>query len=242
MESHKSKSFSEGGSYILPFIGTESTGKTICLKNILTYLETLGYRVFYLDEGARIADMLGKAINIGTSIATQQWILDDLELQLQAAIHRGYDIILTDRTFLDNTFGYWARIAESQSMPKDEIEEHLQVWGIDKTLEYADALFYYHSFPINSQFMTKLITDNQKSRDAEFRRDCGIRIDKGVVRLEQEHPEIIVAHNYPTFQSEINSVAEWQSRLRMAIHSTYETIDSVVLSQIEYKLEERHNS
>jgi len=238
----KSQSFSEGGPYIIGFGGTESAGKSAALEVVHIWLKILGYQVKLLEEGSRKALRLGMKINQFATVKTQQWILDDLEFQLDAAIHEGHDVILTDRHFVDNAYGYWARVAETVGgiWTPDKIGNHLNKWGIEKTVQYSDFIFDFHTFPIKSDLMQMVLNDGERSCDADFREDCDTRIQAGIKELFSAYPSLKIAHHYPPFEDEITTVPDLQQRKSMAIHFAVDMLEKFIMPQIEHKLEGRY--
>lgn len=98
-------------------MGTHGIGKTTLLYSLAGYLKNRGYNVAFVEEMSRKCPF---AINEATSFEAQFWIqLSQIREEIEKSKE---DIILTDRTVLDN-FAYLLRKARVDGgVPEGKLE------------------------------------------------------------------------------------------------------------------------
>lgn len=121
-------------------MGSHDSGKTTLGFTICSKLKTRHYNVDYVAEVARHIPA-ALAVNEGTNFDTQYWILNEQINEEILAKLRGANMIVTDRTVVDN-YAYAYRAARPHI--KQISEEDLTVMGA-KCLHWVktyDFLFY----------------------------------------------------------------------------------------------------
>ena len=160
------------GAYVIPVIGTQHAGKTELCHAIQLYLTgKYGLSAYVLDEIVRASPHKTRT---QSTTQSQQFILE-VEERMINALRGLFDVIIADRIFLDNCYGYWQYAAMREGLPKDVIDDHLREWGIRKTALYSNLIFHLHTFPI-----TQELSDGFRDMDTEFRDECDGLIAQGV--------------------------------------------------------------
>lgn len=121
-------------------MGSHDTGKTTLVFTICSKLKTRHYNVDYVAEVARHIPA-ALSLNEGTNFDAQYWILNKQINDEILAKFRGANMIVTDRTVVDN-YAYAYRAARSHV--KQISEENLEVMKA-KCLHWVktyDFLFY----------------------------------------------------------------------------------------------------
>lgn len=141
-------------------MGSHDTGKTTLGYTICSKLKTKHYNVDFVAEVARHIPATLK-VNEGTNFATQYWILNEQINEEILAILRGANMIVTDRTVVDNyTYAYRAALPNLGQIS----QEDLKVMEV-KCLHWAktyDFLFYV-TIPEK-----KMEEDGFRATDKEF--------------------------------------------------------------------------
>lgn len=89
----------------IAFSGTHSSGKTTMLNEVKRILDGAGHFVFTCHNVARYCPF---KLNKDASYATQEWILDNQIRVDKDGRESDYDVILSERTVLDNiAYAYW---------------------------------------------------------------------------------------------------------------------------------------
>jgi nicotinamide riboside kinase len=148
-------------------ISTHATGKTTLAHLLAGEFKKRGFKTRVIDEVAAEASESGIPINQQTTLAAQAWILHKQVLyELQADI-RGYQVVVCDRTVLDN-YIYLER-------------------AVGRDNEYLDiALSHVKKFPYNILFRLPLIGDANPDGIRATESDFRMAIDKKLTALLDE--------------------------------------------------------
>ncbi len=88
--------------YKIGLLSTHGTGKTALVYSIAGELKRRGIKVRPISEIATRARESGIPINQETTLAAQAWILHcQCQMELEAEM-LGYEVVICDRTVLDN--------------------------------------------------------------------------------------------------------------------------------------------
>ena len=144
-------------------MGAHGTGKTTLGYSICAKLKTQHYTVNYVAEIARHIPATLK-INEGTNFETQYWILNEqINAEILAQL-RGANMIVTDRTVVDNyIYAYWATLPHVQQisvMDLQVMEAKCLHW-----VKTYDFLFYV-TIP-----RRRIEVDGFRSTDKAFQRE-----------------------------------------------------------------------
>ncbi len=103
-------------------MGSHDTGKTTLGYTICGKLKTQHYLVDYVAEVARHIPATLK-VNEGTNFWTQYWILNEQINSEILAILRGANMIVTDRTVVDNyAYAYRAALPHVKQVKKNDLK------------------------------------------------------------------------------------------------------------------------
>ena len=163
----------ESGAFILGVMGTEYVGKTELCHIVQEQLTTkYGLSAYIVDEIVKASPH--KAQKQSTTRA-QQWILEKQQEMIEANKPL-FDVLICDRIFLDNCFGYWQYAALKENIPQPVIESHLNTWGLTKTAHYVNLILNLQMFPATN----KQMIDGYREADPIWREECDTRIRGGV--------------------------------------------------------------
>lgn len=117
--------------YKIGLLSTHGTGKTALVYSIAGELKRRGIKVRPISEIATRARESGIPINRETTLAAQAWILHcQCQMELEAEM-LGYEVVICDRTVLDNYV--YLETAEGRSPEYLQlIRNHLQLHGYRK--------------------------------------------------------------------------------------------------------------
>ncbi|MHA1131428.1 MAG: AAA family ATPase [Candidatus Helarchaeota archaeon] len=103
-------------------MGSHDTGKTTLGFTICGKLKTRHYNVDYVAEVARHIPIQLR-VNQGTNFDTQYWILNEQINEEILAKLRGANMIVTDRTVVDNyAYAYRAALPHIKQISKEDLE------------------------------------------------------------------------------------------------------------------------
>jgi thymidylate kinase len=141
-------------------MGSHDTGKTTIGFTICGKLKTRHYNVEFVQEIARhIPSQL--IVNKGTNFYTQYWILNQQINEEILAILRGANMIVTDRTVVDN---YAYAFRASQSHIKQVSEDDLKIMEA-KCLHWVKTYDFLFYVPIPEK---KMEDDGFRSTEKQF--------------------------------------------------------------------------
>ena len=160
-------------SYVIAVIGSEFVGKSEACRYIQGILtKEYGLSCGVIDE---VVNACPFPAQMSSTVESQQWILET-QHRLLLAVDGVFDVLVLDRTFLDNAFGYWQWAAKKERLPIDKIEAHLNHWGLELTKELTDLVIFLHNFPATREMMW----DGRRQADPEWREECYRAIQRGV--------------------------------------------------------------
>lgn len=171
-------------------MGSHDTGKTTLCFTICGKLKTRHYNVDYVTEVARHIPA-SLIVNEGTNFYTQYWILNQQINEEILAKLRGANMIVTDRTVVDN-YAYAYRA--TQPNVKQISEADLKIME-EKCLHWVKTYDFLFYVPIPSK---KMEEDGFRSTEKQFQLeidDCIKQIIRewklNVVNLEGTNDERI---------------------------------------------------
>ena len=163
----------------IAIIGTHATGKTELCKQLAGYFHEKGVTFTLITEVARKCPF---PINEDTSLKAQEWIIAHQIKEEQAA---DTDVILTDRSVLDNYVYLYMKLGEDHEALKSLMLNHLKTY---------DFLF------LTTIQSPKIIDDGFRSTNNEYQREIDEIINKKIHDLEnflkENNVEVIPIKNF----------------------------------------------
>ena len=150
----------------IAFIGSHCAGKTTKAKLTATVLESLGYSVTLIQEGARLCPY---PINEEGTYQSQKWILNYYINSERNAMQQ--DFLVMDRCTLD-TLPYVTFLKEHEKIKKVEYSDLVaKVWSFWNAKDYEKPLLFYCSpLPLTENGTRSVNPEFQKTIDTLYRR------------------------------------------------------------------------
>ncbi len=184
-------------------MGTHGIGKTTLLYSLAGFLKNHGYNVAFVEEMSRKCPL---PINEETNFDAQFWIMLN---QIREEIEKsGEDIVLTDRTVLDN-FAYLVRKAKMNGgIDPEKVEEMSRIakfWM--KTYDY---IFFIQPIELEN------LADGVRATDKAFRdevheliknlvEETGVEVHEVDGSTGERIDQIIAAIELPGRQKKLDS-------------------------------------
>ena len=150
----------------IAFIGSHCSGKTTKAKLTAKVLESLGYAVTLIQEGATLCSY---PINEDGNYQSQKWILDYYIDSERNAMQK--DFLVMDRCTLD-TLPYVTFLREHGKMSEKEYSELVaKVWSFWNAKDYVKPILFYCSpLPLTEDGTRSVNPEFQKTIDTTYRR------------------------------------------------------------------------
>ena len=136
--------------------GVQGNGKTTLCKKLVDLFKKYNKNVYFVTESARTCPY---PINENATIRSERWIWTEHQRRELEAHSSGADIIVCDRTLMDNMC-YYKLALERQGMDDrifDDLVKMTKIWM--KTYDYIILL------PINKEY---IVDDGVRSDNIEF--------------------------------------------------------------------------
>ncbi|MBW2988469.1 hypothetical protein DRJ48_03690 [Candidatus Woesearchaeota archaeon] len=216
-------------SYVIAVIGSEFVGKSEACHHIQKFLtKQHGISCYVIDEVVNSCPMPAQ---MGSTVESQQWILEK-QRELISRLDGVFDVLVLDRTLLDNAFGYWQWAARKEKIPDSVIKAHLRIWGIRMTQELSDLIIFLHNFPATREMMQ----DGRRQGDPEWRDECYQAILAGVEEFREytDTPKVFDVYS-PLDRIPLND-KEARIAQRAVLNQVIEIVEKEVLPDLSQRI------